>query len=289
MAEPTIFGLSIPDLVGFILLTILTVLLAKGTSMLMRRLLDYRIPRTYSKAIAKLAQYIVLAAGLYIGFWEVLGLDIAALLTSLGVLGIGVALASQQVLSNAVSGVLMSVVRPVRVDEWIEVAGVPATGICRVKDINLMNTILKDDDGRILYVPNSFMINNKVVNYSRGGVVALRIPVWLRSLKDFDHIKDIVLDVADKDPLILPNVGEEERKNILKIFELANVRKYLGKKVDMAHFSPSIVIKDIQREKVKVDIKIWVTDVSKRDEIITGYLDALRQRFALEGIEFGDD
>jgi hypothetical protein len=57
----------------------------------------------------------------------------------------------------------------------------------------------------------------------------------------------------------------------------------------MAYFSPSIVIKDIQREKVKVDIKIWVTDVSKRDEIITGYLDALRQRFALEGIEFGDD
>ncbi len=289
MADPTILGLSVTDLVGFIMVVLATVVLAKGTSMLTRRLLDDRVSRAQSKAMARLFQYIVLATGLYLGFWEVLGLDMAALLASLGILGIGIALASQQVLMNAFSGILLSIIKPVKMDEWIEVSGLPVTGIGRVKDINLMNTVLKDLDGRILYVPNSVMVNNKVINYSRAGIVAIRIPVWLQSLKDFERIKDIVLDVADKDPLILPHVGEEERKKVNKTFELKSVSRYLEKKVDISHFSPSIIIKDIQREKVKVDIKIWIRDISRRDEIVTGYLDSLRQRFAKEGIEFGDD
>jgi len=266
-----------------------TIALAKGTNMLTRRFLDGRISRTESKAVARLLQYSVLALGLYLGFWEVLGLDMTALLASLGILGLGVALASQQVLMNAFSGILMSFTKPVKIDEWVEISGVPATGIGKVKDINLMNTVLKDLDGRILYVPNSVMVNNKVINYSRAGIVAIRIPLWLRSLKDIDRIKVLILDVADKDPLILPHVGEEEQKRVNKTFELSSVRKYLEKKTDMSIFAPSISIKDIQREKVKVEIMIWIRDISKRDEIVTSYLDALRLRFAEEGIEFGDD
>ncbi|HNU35057.1 MAG TPA: mechanosensitive ion channel [Methanomassiliicoccales archaeon] len=289
MADPTLLGLSVTDLIGFIIVVLATIVLAKGTNMLTRRVLDSRIPRTQSKAVARLLQYVVLAIGLYLGFWEVLGLDMTALLASLGILGIGVALASQQVLMNAFSGILMSFTKPVKIDEWVEVSGVPATGMGKVKDINLMNTVLKDLDGRILYVPNSVMVNNKVINYSRAGIVALRIPVWLRSLKDFDRIKEIVLDVADKDPLILPHVGEEEQRNVNRTFELSSVRRYLEKKVNLSQFSPTIIIKDIQREKVKVDIKIWIRDIARKDEIVTGYLDALRIRFGKEGIEFGDD
>ena len=289
MADPTFLGLSVTDLVGFIFVVLATILMAKVANMLTRRLLDEHISRIQSKAIAKLFQYIVLAFGLYLGFWEVLGLDMAALLASLGILGIGVALASQQVLMNAFSGILISVIKPIKIDEWVEVSGLPITGIGRVKDINLMNTVLKDLDGRILYVPNSVMVNNKVINYSRAGIVAVRIPVWLRSLNDFERIKNIVLDVADKDSMILPHVGEEEKKKVNKTFELRSVKRYLEKRTDMSHFDPSIIIKDIQGEKVKVDIKIWIRDVSKRDVIVTDYLDALRLRFAKEGIEFGDD
>jgi len=289
MADPTFLGLSVTDLVGFIFVVLATILMAKVANMLTRRLLDEHISRIQSKAIAKLFQYIVLAFGFYLGFWEVLGLDMAALLASLGILGIGVALASQQVLMNAFSGILISVIKPIKIDEWVEVSGLPITGIGRVKDINLMNTVLKDLDGRILYVPNSVMVNNKVINYSRAGIVAVRIPVWLRSLNDFERIKNIVLDVADKDSMILPHVGEEEKKKVNKTFELRSVKKYLEKRTDMSHFDPSIIIKDIQGEKVKVDIKIWIRDVSKRDVIVTDYLDALRLRFAKEGIEFGDD
>jgi len=265
-----------------------TILIAKGTNILVRRLLDEHLAHNHSKAIARIYQYAVLTTGVYLGFWEILGLDLAALLASLGILGLGVALASQQILMNAFAGLLLSVIRPIRVDEWVEVSGLPLTGMARVKDINLTNTVLKDLDGRLLYVPNSFMVTNKVINYSRAGFVAIRIPVWLRSLHNFDHIKVIVLDVAYNNLYILPHVGEEEQKKVSKIFELNSVRRYLEKRIDMSTFAPSIIIKDIQGEKVLVEIKIWIRDIARRDQIVTDYLDSLRRRFTDENIEFGD-
>ncbi|MBN1109815.1 MAG: mechanosensitive ion channel [Methanomassiliicoccales archaeon] len=289
MAETIVFGVSVIDLIAFFLIIVATVIVAKVTYMAVRRLLDEHMVRVQSKALARIYQYVVLALGFYLGFWEVLGLDLTAILASLGILGLGVALASQQVLMNAFAGILISVIRPVKLDEWVEVAGMPLTGACKVKDINLMNTVLKDLDGRIHYVPNSFLITNKVINYSRAGFVAIRIPVWLRSMKYFDRIKDIVLEVADIDPYILPHVGEEEQKKISKVFELSSVRRYLEKKVDMSIFSPLIIIKDIQSEKVLVEIKIWIRDVTRRDQIVTDYLNELHRRFYTEGIEFGND
>ncbi|MCG7845258.1 MAG: mechanosensitive ion channel family protein, partial [Methanomassiliicoccales archaeon] len=169
-----------------------------------------------------------------------------------------------------------------------EVSGLPMTGMSRVKDINLTNTVLKDLDGRLLYVPNSFMVTNKVINYSRAGFVAIRIPVWLSSLHEFDRIKLIVLDVANMESCILPNVGDEEQKKISKLFEHHNVRRYLEKKIDMSIFDPEIIIKDIQKEKVMVEIKIWIRDVARRDQIVTNFMDDLRKRFELENIEFGN-
>ncbi len=84
-------------------------------------------------------------------------------------------------------------------------------------------------------------------------------------------------------------MGEEERKKVTKTFELKSVSRYLEKKVDLSQFAPSVIIKDVQREKVEVDIKIWIRDISRKDEIVTGFLDSLQLRFAKEGIELGDD
>jgi len=137
MEEVIIFGVFVTDLIAFVLIALITVLMARGTNILVRRLLDEHLAYNHSKAFARIYQYAVLATGVYLGFWEVLGLDLAALLASLGILGLGVALASQQILMNAFAGLLLSVIRPIKVDEWVDVSGLPMTGMARVKDINL--------------------------------------------------------------------------------------------------------------------------------------------------------
>ncbi|MEM2979347.1 MAG: mechanosensitive ion channel, partial [Methanomassiliicoccales archaeon] len=148
LEDPIIGSITILDLVMFIIVLLLMVVVAKSTYALLRRFLDVRITKKRSKMIAKIVQYSLIAVGLYLGFWEVLKLDISALLVSLGVIGIAIALASQQVIQNAFAGILISFTKPLEVEDWVEVGGMPATGLCRVKDINLINTVMRDLDGR---------------------------------------------------------------------------------------------------------------------------------------------
>ena len=62
----------------------------------------------------------------------------------MGLVGVAIAFASQQIISNLLSGLLISFTRPIQLEDWVEVGLAPSTGVCRVKDINLMATVLRD-------------------------------------------------------------------------------------------------------------------------------------------------
>ncbi|MEM2943602.1 MAG: mechanosensitive ion channel [Methanomassiliicoccales archaeon] len=288
LEDPIIGSITILDLVMFIIVLLLMVVVAKSTYALLRRFLDVRITKKRSKMIAKIVQYSLIAVGLYLGFWEVLKLDISALLVSLGVIGIAIALASQQVIQNAFAGILISFTKPLEVEDWVEVGGMPATGLCRVKDINLINTVMRDLDGRILYIPNSFLIGNKLINYTKGGFVALTIPIWVSRDEDIEKIAKIILEEADKDQFILPRVTEEERTRIAKILERPRFKILFEGKIDMNLFNPQVNLAEIQGSRIKLAVKIWVREINRRDEIISTFLKNLRMRFENEGIKLVD-
>jgi small-conductance mechanosensitive channel len=238
--------------------------------------------------IAKLTQYLIIILGLYIGFWEILKLDISAFLVSLGVIGIAVALASQQVIQNAFAGILISVTKPFEIEDWVEVGGMPATGLCRVKDVNLINTVMRDLDGRILYIPNSFLIGNKLINYTKGGFIALTVPLWISKEENIDRIARIVLDEADKNNFILPHVTGEEKSRINKLLELPRFKTLFEGKIDMNFFNPQVNVVEIQGTRTKLAIKIWIREINKKDEIISTFLKNLRERFEKEGVRLVD-
>ena len=54
----------------------------------------------------------------------------------------------------------------------------------RVKDITLMNTVLRDIDGRIVTVPNAQIMKERVINHSRGGFTAVTVPIWIASVSE---------------------------------------------------------------------------------------------------------
>lgn len=286
LSEPLIGNVSVLDIILFFAVLLITSVLAKGLYALVRMYLDRALARTSSKKIAKLAQYIVIAAGLYLGFWEILELDFSALVVSLGIAGIAVALASQQIIQNAFAGILLSVVKPIEPEDWVEVGGLPVTGLCKVKDITLMNTLLRDLNGRILYVPNSFITSNKLINYTKGGFVAIDIPLWVSPGKaGLDRIREIVLKEADRHAMVLPNVKEAERPAIARALERRSLKNLFGAKVDMRQFDPKVTTAEIAASKMKVNIRIWIREVNMREQIVSEFLEALNVRFVAEGIE----
>lgn len=287
LSEPFIGDVSILDLILFFAVLFITGILAKGLYALMRRYLDTAVERTTSKKLSKAVQYLIIAFGLYLGFWEILALDFSALIVSLGIAGLAVALASQQIIQNAFAGIIISINKPIEFEDWVEVGGLPATGLCRVRDVTLMYTVMRDTDGRMLYVPNSFITSNKLVNYTKGGFVSLNLPVWVVPPESgIDKIKQIVLQEADRNDYILPRVKEQERPALAKALEKRSLKAMMGSKLDLSLFDPQVTVAEVLANKIRLNVKVWIRDINMRDRILSDFLEALRSRFQAEGIQF---
>jgi len=86
------------------------------------------------------------------------GIDVNALLTSFGISGLAISLASREVLSNIISGIMLQVQRPYKLGDLITVKSQRG----KVIEINLRFTILKSDDKTIL-IPNRIMLSDPII------------------------------------------------------------------------------------------------------------------------------
>jgi small-conductance mechanosensitive channel len=286
--EPFIGDLTVIQLILFTLILVAGVTVGKGISMLIRKYLDEKVGRRLSKTVARSAFYAIVVAAIIVGFGQVLQQQLSGLIISLGLVGVAVAFASQQIVQNMLSGFIISITKPIQLEDWVDVGMVPVTGVSRVKDITLMTTVLRDVDGRIAIVPNSQIINGKVVNYTRAGFVAVTVPLWIAPVSDLDRIRKIVLEEADINPHILPTVTEEEKKAVIKIFERPTIRSWFGTTQDLSVLNPKVNIVDIQGSRVRIEIRMWIREINKRDEIVSEFLTELKKRFAAEEIGFRD-
>jgi MscS family membrane protein len=91
--------------------------------------------------------------------------DVSALLATLGVGSLAIALAAQSSLQDLFNGFLIMFDRPYLIGDRIEVQELDTWG--DVIDIGLRSTRIRTRDNRFVIVPNSIMGKNMVVNYSR--------------------------------------------------------------------------------------------------------------------------
>lgn len=88
--------------------------------------------------------------------------DVMSLLTALGVGSLAVGLAAKETLSNMISGFTLIIDRNLRPGDKINLAG----AVGDVDEIGLRSTRLRTGDGNTLIVPNSELVNTKILNLS---------------------------------------------------------------------------------------------------------------------------
>jgi MscS family membrane protein len=101
-----------------------------------------------------------------IGLITLLGrfVDVSALLTTLGVGSLAIALAAQAALSDTISGFLIMIDRPFRIGDRVEIQDLDTWG--DVVDIGLRSTHIRTRDNRMVIIPNSVMGKSLIVNHS---------------------------------------------------------------------------------------------------------------------------
>ena len=131
-----------------------------ATSQLGKRAIDpgtaHVLGRISSICIGVVATLIVL---------QILGLDIMPLVAFGGVGAAAIGFASRDVIANFFGGLMLHITRPLSVGDEIFIKERGITGV--VEDIGWYLSIVRDDEKRPIYVPNSIFSNLLVTNISR--------------------------------------------------------------------------------------------------------------------------
>ena len=147
----------------------------------------YKVLRTVLKLIA----FIVL-----LGFWGIDTSGIGALIASAGV---AIGLAMQGSLSNLAGGILIVVLRPFKLGDYIEAQGEEGT----VEEISIFYTYLVSPDNKTIMIPNGSLLNGNIINYSTKSLRRVDLLYSIGYDEDFERAKAVILDVISKNEMIL--------------------------------------------------------------------------------------
>lgn len=147
-------------------------------------------------SFVKAALYVVLILMIATSF----GVDAASIIAVVGSAGVAVGLALQGSLSNLAGGVLLLLLHPFRVGDYIvDAAGNEGT----VTEIQIFYTKLMTPDNKTIILPNGTLSNNSITNVTTAKIRRVDITVGISYGADIKAAKDILLKVLKEDEATL--------------------------------------------------------------------------------------
>lgn len=120
------------------------------------------------------------------------------LIAGAGFISVIVGIAFKDIGENFLAGILLAFSRPFAIGDQIEVAD--TTG--RVLQLNLRNTHLRTVEGRDVFVPNSMLVNQVLINYTRDGLMRHNFLIGIDNEEDIGRAMQIILRTLEKFDLI---------------------------------------------------------------------------------------
>ncbi|TNE97050.1 MAG: mechanosensitive ion channel, partial [Bacteroidetes bacterium] len=142
---------------------------------------------------------IVLKVLVLITVFTQLGLEMTSFVAILGAAGLAIGMAFSGTLSNFAGGVIILLLRPFKVDDFVETQG--ETGI--VKEITIFNTILSTPDNKIIILANGAVANNTIINYTKADKRRVDWSYGIAYGDDLKQAKDLLLRFIQEDKRIL--------------------------------------------------------------------------------------
>ena len=168
-------------------------------AMLARGLARTHADPTLAPMIASLGAWGVRILAFIAALGEV-GVATASVLAVLGAAGLAIGLALQGTLQNIAAGLMLLMLRPFRVGDVIEGSGAAAG---TVREIGLFTTRIERTDGNAVFVPNSTIWSNPIVNYSTGGAKRVNVEIDLTHRTDVDTAIGVLKKVVADEPRVL--------------------------------------------------------------------------------------
>jgi small conductance mechanosensitive channel len=218
----------VPDLTNFAINVVLSIILyfiGKNIIKIILKLTDRSCVRVGAEVGAIKFIHSVLRIFLYIILFLIIGsrfgLDSTSVIALLGSAGLAIGLALQGSLSNFAGGILLLILKPFKIGDYIIAQGTGNEGT--VTNIDIFYTKLLTVDNKMIAMPNGNLINSSITNVTNEDIRRLDITVGISYESDLKKAKKILEDILLSDPVRL----EEKELNVF-VSELADSAVILG-------------------------------------------------------------
>ncbi len=150
--------------------------------------------------ITKFVSYVFyVAIGVYI--LSLFGINVSAIWGAAGVAGLAVGFAAQTSVSNLISGLFVLTEKTMKIGDFIEVDGVSGT----VDEIGLLSVKIHTLDNQLIRIPNSTIINTKLMNYATFDLRRFSFPLEVSYECDLEKALTALMTVPAKCPSVIKN------------------------------------------------------------------------------------
>ncbi len=175
-----------------------------------------------------------------------LGFNISALIASLGIGGLAVALAAKDILANFFASVMLLFDNAFSQGDWIVCGSNEGT----VVEIGLRRTTIRTFDNALLFVPNSVLVNDTICNWNRrkvGRRIRMTVGVTYNAtaqkleqcIVDIKNMLNTHKDVAQQDDYVVDNTLLALRQDVLSINDVEGNKSTIAVYLD--NFSDSSI------------------------------------------------
>lgn len=197
----------------------------------MKKMLDRRNVEVSLQSFLLSMTDIALKAMVVIAVLGMVGIQTTSFIAVLGAAGLAVGMALQGTLQNFAGGVIILLLKPFKVGDYIDSAGVQGT----VKHIQIFNTIVETPDKKMVIAPNTDLATKTLVNYSRSENRRVDIKVGIAYGESVDSARTALLELA---------------KSYSKVIEEP---------------APMVVVTALADSAVSLELRVWVKNADYWD------------------------
>ena len=159
-----------------------------------KKRVDLTISRVCSSGFKLVFKVIIIIC--IIGY---VGIETASISAVIASIGVGISLAVQGTLSNFAGGVIIIIMRPFKIGDYIETKEESGT----VENIKLFYTQLVTPDNKLVLVPNGLLANDVIINYTANDMRRCDLIMKVSYHAEVELVKTLLYDVCINDGRVL--------------------------------------------------------------------------------------
>lgn len=200
-ATASLRPISLLDLLGALLIVVLTLVLARNLPGLLEMAVLSKLSLGQGSAYATttLLSYLILGLGI-VTTLSTLGVSWDKLQWLVAALSVGIGFGMQEIIANFISGLIILFERPVRIGDLVTIGNVTGS----VNRIRIRATHIVDADRKVVVVPNKTFITDQLINWTLGDTVTrLVLQVGVGYGSDLELVRRLLYQAATENPRVM--------------------------------------------------------------------------------------